>query len=75
MDRGEIDMDGVAEEVDTFTFEGHDTTAAAMNWILQEIGSHPDVLKRCQDEVDAIFGDSDRPALMEDIERLEVSKL
>ena len=71
-DRGEIDMDGIAEEVDTFMFAGHDTTSAAMNWILQEIGSHSHIQQRCQEEVDAVFGDSDRPALIEDLDKLEV---
>jgi cytochrome P450 family 4 subfamily V len=53
-------------------FEGHDTTAAAMNWIVQEISSHPEIYKKCQDEVDVVFGDSERPALMEDCEKLVV---
>jgi len=70
-DRGDIDMAGIAEEVDTFMFEGHDTTAAAMNWAVQEIASDPRVLKKCQDELDAVFGDSNRPASIQDLDRLE----
>jgi len=71
-DKDEIDMAGIAEEVDTFMFEGHDTTAAAMNWAVQEIAENPEIFRKCQEEVDAVFGDSDRPALMEDLDKLEV---
>uniref|UniRef100_A0A8C1TGN6 aromatase n=1 Tax=Cyprinus carpio TaxID=7962 RepID=A0A8C1TGN6_CYPCA len=38
----------IQEEVDTFMFEGHDTTAASMNWALHLIGSHPEVQKAVQ---------------------------
>ena len=68
-----MELSDIAEEVDTFMFEGHDTTAAALNWALQEIASHPDVLQRCHDEVDAVFGDSERPASMADLDSLHVS--
>ena len=72
MDKGEIDMDGCCEEVDTFMFEGHDTTSAAMTWSLQEIGNNPEVLAKCLEEVDRVFGDSDRPASIDDLNNLKV---
>ena len=52
--------------------QGHDTSSAAMTWTMQEIGSHPDVLKKCQEEMREIFGDSDRAPTMDDLNRMEV---
>jgi cytochrome P450 len=37
-------------------FEGHDTTAVAMSWACQLIGSHPEVQKKIHEELDAVFG-------------------
>lgn len=40
--KGQIDGEGIREEVDTFTFEGHDTTAAGMVFTLLLIANNPD---------------------------------
>lgn len=61
----------INEEVNTFLFEGHDTTAAAINWALHLLGSHPDVLKKAQEELDDVFGSTDRPPTMEDLKKLQ----
>ena len=47
--------------------KGHDTTAAAANWAVHLIGAHPEVQSRLHEEMDGIFGDSDRPATMDDL--------
>ncbi|KAM4707689.1 cytochrome P450 4V2-like [Discoglossus pictus] len=60
----------VREEVDTFMFEGHDTTAAALNWSLFLMGSHPEVQKKVHEELDEVFGKSDRPVTMDDLKNL-----
>lgn len=61
----------IQEEVDTFMFEGHDTTAAGMTWALYLIGSHPDVQEKVHEELDSVFGKgSDRPATMDDLGKL-----
>ena len=45
----------IRNEVDTFLFEGHDTTASAISWILYSLAEHPDCQKKCQDEIDELF--------------------
>jgi cytochrome P450 family 4 len=40
---GSIDDDGVREEVDTFMFEGHDTTSVAISYALMLLACHRDV--------------------------------
>uniref|UniRef100_A0AAY4AYR4 aromatase n=1 Tax=Denticeps clupeoides TaxID=299321 RepID=A0AAY4AYR4_9TELE len=44
----------------SFRNKGHDTTAASMNWALYLIGSHPDVQKKLQQELQEVFGKSSR---------------
>ena len=71
-DGKELSLDDIQEEVDTFMFEGHDTTAAAMTWATYLIGRHPGVQRRLHEELDAIFGDDKtRPVTMDDIKKFE----
>lgn len=47
----------IRNEVDTFMFEGHDTTSAAVQFSLFLMGHHPEVQRRIQAEIDCVFGD------------------
>ncbi|XP_071498869.1 cytochrome P450 4V2-like [Diadema antillarum] len=64
-------LDDIREEVDTFMFEGHDTTAAAASWAMLLIGQHPEVQARLHEELDEVFGDSDRPITADDLQKLQ----
>uniref|UniRef100_A0A287CRY8 Cytochrome P450 4A6-like n=1 Tax=Ictidomys tridecemlineatus TaxID=43179 RepID=A0A287CRY8_ICTTR len=44
-------------EVDTFMFEGHDTTASAISWIFYALATHPEHQKKCREEVQSLLGD------------------
>ncbi|XP_057341119.1 cytochrome P450 4g15 [Microplitis mediator] len=56
----------VKEQVDTIMFEGHDTTAAGSSFFLSMMGCHPDIQEKVIQELDEIFGDSDRPCTFQD---------
>ncbi|XP_008923000.1 cytochrome P450 4V2 [Manacus vitellinus] len=60
----------IREEVDTFMFEGHDTTAAAMNWVLYLLGHNPEVQKKVHKELDEVFDNTERPVTTDDLKQL-----
>ncbi|NXV26852.1 CP4V2 protein, partial [Rissa tridactyla] len=61
----------IREEVDTFMFEGHDTTAAAMNWVLYLLGHNPEAQKKVHRELDEVFGNTERPVTVDDLKKLQ----
>lgn len=40
---GKLSLTEVQQEVDTFMFEGHDTTATSLAWFIQLMGEHPEI--------------------------------
>jgi len=61
---------GVREEVDTFMFEGHDTTAAGITWALYLLGRHPKMQQRVNEEVDTFFEQRSEKLTVEDMKEL-----
>ncbi|XP_065220166.1 cytochrome P450 4C1-like [Planococcus citri] len=61
---------GIREEVDTFMFEGQDTTSVAITWALFMIACHEDVQEKLHEEIQQVFGDSDREATYQDVQQL-----
>ncbi|XP_061088832.1 cytochrome P450 4F3 [Conger conger] len=45
----------IKAEADTFMFEGHDTTASGISWVLYNLAAHPQHQDRCRSEVDALL--------------------
>ncbi|XP_076453382.1 ultra-long-chain fatty acid omega-hydroxylase-like [Babylonia areolata] len=63
--------DEIRAEVDTFLFEGHDTTASAIAWAMYSLAEHPDIQTRCQREVDELLdGRETDDVLWEDFNRM-----
>lgn len=63
-----LSNEDIREEVDTFMFEGHDTTSAAISWCLFLFGSDQDVQDKIYEEITAILGDDrNRPATMKEL--------
>ncbi|KFM65250.1 Cytochrome P450 4c3, partial [Stegodyphus mimosarum] len=62
----------IREEVDTFMFAGHDTTAMGISWALYNIGLRPDIQEAIHEELDVIFGNDDqRPITVEDVREMK----
>ena len=45
----------IRNEVDTFLFAGHDTTASSLTWMMYALAKSPQHQQRAQKEVDEIF--------------------
>jgi alkane 1-monooxygenase len=56
-DRNSLSDEDLRAEVDTFMFEGHDTTASGISWIFYALATHPEHQQRCREEVQSILGD------------------
>ncbi|XP_054478002.1 cytochrome P450 4A12, partial [Anoplopoma fimbria] len=56
-------------EVDTFMFEGHDTTASGLSFILYSLACHPEHQKLCREEIIKVLDGKDTIA-WEDLSKL-----
>ncbi|KAM4603336.1 LOW QUALITY PROTEIN: cytochrome P450 4V2-like [Polymixia lowei] len=54
-DGNKLSRQDVQEEVDTFMFRGHNTTATAVNWAVHLLGSYPEVHRKVQQELREVF--------------------
>ncbi|KAL7306904.1 hypothetical protein TKK_0001063 [Trichogramma kaykai] len=62
----------IREEVDTFMFEGHDTTSSSVCWTLFLLGCHLDIQEKVVNELNTIFseGDQHRRPTMQDLKNM-----
>lgn len=58
--------DDIREEVDTFMFEGHDTTTSGIAFALYNIAKHPEVQMKVIEEITEVIGeDKTRPVTLQ----------
>ncbi|XP_071075317.1 cytochrome P450 4F3 isoform X2 [Desmodus rotundus] len=60
----------IRAEADTFMFEGHDTTASGLSWVLYNLARHPEYQERCRQEVQQLLGDREPKEIEDDLARL-----
>ncbi|XP_051026803.1 cytochrome P450 4F4 isoform X2 [Acomys russatus] len=54
-DGKELSDEDIRSEADTFMFEGHDTTASGLSWVLYNLAKHPEYQERCRQEVQELL--------------------
>ncbi|XP_049516183.1 cytochrome P450 4C1-like isoform X7 [Dermacentor silvarum] len=64
-------MHEIRKDLDLLLFAGHDTTSIAMAWTLYLLGLHPELQRKVQEELDAIFMDDfTRDVTRDDTDRM-----
>jgi cytochrome P450 family 4 subfamily V len=69
-EKNQLSFVDICDEVNTFMFEGHDTTAAGMNWALHLLGCNPEIQAKVHQELDSVFGDDSRDVDFDDLKNL-----
>ena len=66
----------IREEVDTFMFEGHDTTSSAIIFCFYNLSLYPECQQKCFEEIQQVFGtDKTKPVTYEDLNKLHYVEL
>lgn len=69
------DLD-IREEVDTFVFEGHDTTTSGISFCLYNLAKYPNVQQKCIEEIRNVIGDDlERSVTLQDLNELKYLEL
>lgn len=70
-DGSKLNDDDIQEEVDTFMFEGHDTTACAISWSLYLLGKNPEIMNKVLAEQHEIFKNELREVTQNDLAKMK----
>jgi cytochrome P450 family 4 len=72
-DGADIDYEGIREEVDTFMFEGHDTTSMAISFMLLVLANLQDIQTKILSEILNVVGPTKIPTY-EDLQNLKYTE-
>ncbi|GJQ86707.1 hypothetical protein Trydic_g14778 [Trypoxylus dichotomus] len=61
----------IREEVDTFMFEGHDTTTASISWTLLLLGNYPEIQEKLFQEVKYVLREDPMPKSINTLNNLK----
>ncbi|CAL1674035.1 unnamed protein product [Lasius platythorax] len=70
-DEAPLTDDELRAQVDTFMFEGHDTTAVAITWTLFLLGNNLEHQEKVHEELEEVFKDSKTPASVKELSQLK----
>lgn len=71
METKDIPLELIKDNVQTMLFAGHDTTGAALTWMLRLLATHPEKMARVREEILAKFGRDGSPTTHEDLDSLD----
>ncbi|XP_057365351.1 cytochrome P450 4c3-like [Daphnia carinata] len=63
--------DEIRYEVNSIMITGHDTSALGLTWFLYNMSRYPEHQKLLSEELNAVFGNSDRPCTVQDVADLK----
>lgn len=67
-----LSNEDIREEVDTFMFEGHDTTTSGISYALYLIARHPKVQEKLVEEIKEVIGsEKDKPVTYRELQDLK----
>ncbi|XP_026313858.1 cytochrome P450 4C1-like isoform X2 [Hyposmocoma kahamanoa] len=71
IDGSRIDDESIREEVDTFMFEGHDTTTSGIVFALYNLAKHKDIQEKILEEQRAILGNTNREPTYSEVSQMK----
>lgn len=71
IDGNPLSNNDIQEEVDTFMFEGHDTTTSAISFAFYNIAKYPEIQQKIYEESKSVLGDD----LMKPVTLLQLNEL